>query len=234
MKNIRISIWSFGVLCFVIAALGNPQDMPQPKKRVDPAYPEILKRAGIEADVEIKVSVNEQGVVEKAETVSATNENFVDAAMNAAAKWEFIPAKKDGKPIKAEVTIPFKFRLTNKEHGAYFKSLVDLSEHIKQFLKGDVRADIFSVVDPSAYIVIGNKYVNLRAALADRAEKGKLIAGNDANITSSHLETDDSESAAYFVLQSMSKSGKSNRFHTVVLMKDKNNAWHIKAWHTSP
>jgi TonB family protein len=234
MRTNRIWTWAFAIVCFASFALGDPQEMPQPKKRVDPAYPTIFKKAGIEADVEIKVLVNEQGNVEKAETVSASNQNFVNAAMEAAIKWEFLPARKDGRPIKAEVTIPFKFRLTDKDHAAHHDALFKLTEQVKQFLKGGSGVDLVSAADPAAYIVIGNKYENLRAVLKDESNKLKMLEGTASNFVSSHLETDETETAAYFVLQSLSKSGQTNKFHTIVLMKNEQSGWRIKAWHTSP
>src|SRR5450759_498460 len=110
MKFARFCLLILGT-AVILLAKDDPQEMLQVKKRVDPKYPAILKVAGIEGEVSVRVSVNEEGTVEKAETIKASNPDFIPATIEAVKQWEFTPATDNGKPIKAEVTIPFKFKL---------------------------------------------------------------------------------------------------------------------------
>ncbi len=77
-----------------------------------PEYPPLAREAGIEGTVAIRVLVSEEGkvldaVVLQSEVTPAMNQAAVQAAM----KCRFRPAKQRTVPVKAHVMIPFQFKL---------------------------------------------------------------------------------------------------------------------------
>lgn len=80
-------------------------------KRVEPVYPEIALKAGIEGTVYVKIWVDKEGKPKKVVLLKSDAEIFNDAAMKAAEKWVFTPAMMNNGPVSVWVTIPFKFKL---------------------------------------------------------------------------------------------------------------------------
>ncbi|MFQ5511313.1 MAG: energy transducer TonB [Candidatus Krumholzibacteriia bacterium] len=77
-----------------------------------PVYPDLAREAGIEGTVRVKVLVAEDGKVMTAELISSdVTVALVKAALRAARKCRFSPAKQRTTPVKAHVMIPFIFRL---------------------------------------------------------------------------------------------------------------------------
>jgi len=91
-------------------------EFPTPTKTVNPEYPEEAKKAGIEGIVQLKVLVDKEGNVKKA-IVTKTNGSVVleQAALNAAKQWTFKPATIKKQPVEIWVSLPFKFKLTEKK-----------------------------------------------------------------------------------------------------------------------
>ena len=227
-------------LCFLVTAstavlLANesPQEMLQIKKRVDPKYPAILKQAGIEGDVELKLAVNEQGKVDKAEAVKTSNADFIPAAMAAAKQWEFTPATDNGKPIKAEVLIPFKFRLGPDSYKSGYETIFKLQEDAMRILRGEFTEELRSLIELEAYAVIGSNFEHLQSLLTDRRRSTQLVEGKATKIEMSRLRTDDSQNAAYLILKTKPGPKKATRFHTIVFMHNPAGEWKLASWHAS-
>jgi len=100
---------------------GNPpQDKPKPpydqapeaKTTMQPKYPDIATKAGIEGTVWTNVSIDETGKVTKVTISKSDAEIFNQVSIDAAMQWAFKPALKDGKPVATEVSIPFRFKLS--------------------------------------------------------------------------------------------------------------------------
>ena len=83
-------------------------------KKVDPKYPDIALRAGLEGNVYMKVWVDKEGKVKKAVVLKSDAEIFNKAAQEAAEQWVFTPAVMQKGPVSVWVSIPFRFRLSNK------------------------------------------------------------------------------------------------------------------------
>ncbi len=83
-------------------------------RKVDPKYPEIALRAGLEGNVYVKVWVDKEGKVRKAVVLKSDAEIFNQAATDAAQQWVFTPAVMQKGPVAVWVSIPFRFRLSNK------------------------------------------------------------------------------------------------------------------------
>lgn len=79
---------------------------------VTPRYPDLAREAGFEGTVRVRVLVDEQGKVIDADVISSDVSPAMDqAAIEAAMKCRFKPAKQRTTPVKAHVMIPFNFRL---------------------------------------------------------------------------------------------------------------------------
>lgn len=87
---------------------------PTVVKKVEPKYPEIALRAGLEGNVYVKVWVTKEGKVHEAVIVKSDAEIFNQAAKDAALQWVFTPALMQKGPVAVWVSIPFRFRLTGK------------------------------------------------------------------------------------------------------------------------
>jgi len=83
-------------------------------RKVDPKYPEIALRAGLEWNVYVKVWVDKEGKVRKAVVLKSDAEIFNQNATDAALQWVFTPAVMQNGPVSVWVSIPFRFRLSNK------------------------------------------------------------------------------------------------------------------------
>ncbi|MCX7704078.1 MAG: TonB family protein [Planctomycetota bacterium] len=71
---------------------------------VRPDYPQWACEQGIEGIVTVRMLVNEEGRVEKVETVRTSGYKVLDEAAIAAVRlYKFIPSKKDGIPLKVWV-----------------------------------------------------------------------------------------------------------------------------------
>lgn len=84
---------------------------PVPIKQVQPAYPEIARRAGVEGTVWVKIWVDKEGKAKKADIIKSDAELFNEPAKNAAMQWLFTPAIMNNGPVAVWVSIPFKFKL---------------------------------------------------------------------------------------------------------------------------
>jgi len=85
---------------------------PQPIVQVQPEYPEVARKAGLEGRVIVAAVVDENGNVIQASIHSSTNSIFNEAALEAAKKMKFKPARQKDIAVKVKVLIPFVFRLT--------------------------------------------------------------------------------------------------------------------------
>ena len=84
---------------------------PQPIVQVQPEYPEVARKAGLEGRVIVAAIVDENGNVIQATIHSSTNPIFNEAALEAAKKMKFKPARQKDIPVKVKVLIPFVFKL---------------------------------------------------------------------------------------------------------------------------
>jgi TonB family protein len=91
------------------------EKMPVPISYPAPQYPEIAKRANVEGTVYVALWVTKEGKVKKSSVVKSTSGLFDQASMDAAMLWTFTPAIMNSGPVSVWVTVPFKFRLHDKE-----------------------------------------------------------------------------------------------------------------------
>ncbi len=84
---------------------------PEVVKQVQPKYPELARRAGMEGTVFVRVWVTKEGKVRKVEIQKSDAEIFNQPAIEAAEQMVFTPAVQGGSPVSVWVAMPFKFKL---------------------------------------------------------------------------------------------------------------------------
>lgn len=88
------------------------QNPPEVVKRVDPDYPEMAKKGGIEGKILVEVIIGLDGKVESAKVVDAEPKGFFEeVSLKAAKQWVFTPALQRDKPVRVRYQIPFRFKL---------------------------------------------------------------------------------------------------------------------------
>ena len=83
----------------------------KPLQTVKASYPPMALRAGLESDVTLRIEVDPQGNVTKAEITKSGGAGFDDEALKAVKQSRFEPAQRDGHNIRAEFTYIYRFRL---------------------------------------------------------------------------------------------------------------------------
>jgi protein TonB len=86
-----------------------PVNLDEIKKRI--AYPPLLKEAGVQGKVIVRILVGKDGKYIKHQVIKSSHKLFTEAVEKEIQNLEFTPAIQAGKPIKLWVTIPFDFRL---------------------------------------------------------------------------------------------------------------------------
>jgi TonB family protein len=76
---------------------------------VAPAYPKEAADRKLEGRVQVRLVIDESGVVTQARALRSTDKIFDEAAVQAARQWRFEPATEDGKKVPKciDVTLPF-------------------------------------------------------------------------------------------------------------------------------
>ncbi len=87
------------------------EQQPVPIKQVNPEYPEIARRAGVEGTVWVKILVDKEGKAKKAVLMKSDNEIFNESAIKAAMGWVFTPAMMNNGPVAVWAAVPFRFKL---------------------------------------------------------------------------------------------------------------------------
>jgi protein TonB len=85
---------------------------PQVIKKVEPKYPELAMRAGLEGKVWVKIWVDKEGKPKQVVILKSDAEIFNEPAIDAAKQFLFTPAYMNNGPVSVWVSVPFKFKLT--------------------------------------------------------------------------------------------------------------------------
>ena len=83
-------------------------------KTVEPKYPELAMRAGLEGRVWVKIWVDKEGKPRQAVVLKSDAEIFNEPAVEAAMQFVFTPAYMNNGPVAVWVSIPFKFKLADR------------------------------------------------------------------------------------------------------------------------
>jgi protein TonB len=84
-------------------------------KRVEPKYPELAMRAGLEGKVWVKIWVDKEGKSKQVVVLKSDAEIFNEPAIDAAKQFVFTPAYMNNGPVSVWVSVPFKFILKDKK-----------------------------------------------------------------------------------------------------------------------
>lgn len=87
---------------------------PEAVKQVQPKYPDLATRAGLEGTVWVKIWVDKEGKPKKAVVQKSDAEIFNQPSTEAAMGWIFTPAMMKNGPVSVWVSIPFRFKLQGK------------------------------------------------------------------------------------------------------------------------
>ncbi|HXX64746.1 MAG TPA: TonB family protein [Bacteroidota bacterium] len=88
---------------------------PQVIKKVEPKYPELAMRAGLEGKVWVKIWVDKEGKPHQVLIQKSDAEIFNEPALEAAKQFVFTPAYMNNGPVAVWVSVPFKFKLADKK-----------------------------------------------------------------------------------------------------------------------
>ena len=83
----------------------------KPIQTVRAVYPPLALRMGMESDVILRIEIDTEGKVMKAEITNSGGAGFDEEALKAVKQSRFEPAQKDGKNVPAEFTYIYRFRL---------------------------------------------------------------------------------------------------------------------------
>ncbi|HEY1235118.1 MAG TPA: TonB family protein [Candidatus Binatia bacterium] len=107
------------------AGLGRGSDAPGPSAQtvlktnrlakpihsVPPVYPPMALKMGMEGEVTLKIIVDPEGNVSRADIVKSTGTDFNEEATKAVKQSRFEPAQREGRNVPAEFTYIYRFRL---------------------------------------------------------------------------------------------------------------------------
>ncbi|MFN8547504.1 MAG: TonB family protein [Candidatus Eisenbacteria bacterium] len=83
---------------------------PVALEKVAAVYPESAQERGLEGQVTVLVTIDEQGKVIAARVDKSRAEaELEEAALSAARKWTFSPAMRYGQPVRSTMSLPFRF-----------------------------------------------------------------------------------------------------------------------------
>jgi protein TonB len=83
----------------------------KPIQTVRAVYPPLALRMGMESDVTLKIEIDTEGKVTKAEIAKSGGLGFDEEALKAVKRSRFEPAQRDGKNVPAEFVYIYRFRL---------------------------------------------------------------------------------------------------------------------------
>ena len=86
---------------------------PELVEFVEAEYPKEALEQGIQGTVVLKLTITKEGRVKEAEVMTPAGHGFDEAAREAALKFVYKPATRDGKPFA--VKIPYAYRFTIQE-----------------------------------------------------------------------------------------------------------------------
>lgn len=97
------------------AALTHPLFDAHYLRNTPPAYPRAARKQGIQGTVLLSVHVSLEGVAETVHIERSSGSGVLDEAARAAVtRWRFIPARRSGKSVAANVTVPIVFRIEDR------------------------------------------------------------------------------------------------------------------------
>lgn len=91
-------------------------DGPKFLKRVTPKYPPLARRLGVEGRVVLRLTIDEEGRLIDVRVVERAGFGFDREALEAVKRSTFLPAMRNGTPVRSEVLLPVRFVLKKEAH----------------------------------------------------------------------------------------------------------------------
>jgi protein TonB len=88
-------------------------EKPKRIKSVAPIYPDLAQKAGVTGQVVVKVLIDKQGNIEKAEIFKSVP-MLDEAALAAAWQLKFTPGKQRDRFVKVWMAVPFNFTFSGR------------------------------------------------------------------------------------------------------------------------
>ena len=94
-----------------VFTIGRGVTAPRLLYKTDPEYSEDARRAKYQGEVQLRVIVDENGVVRQIEISRRLGLGLDEKAVEAVRKWRFQPGRRDGKPVPVWAVVEVNFRL---------------------------------------------------------------------------------------------------------------------------
>ncbi|MEP6769302.1 MAG: TonB family protein [Acidobacteriota bacterium] len=88
-----------------------PRQPPELLSKVNPVYPEVARRAGVDGTVVLDVQISETGRVEDVQVLRGLPLGLSEAAAEAVRHWQYRPARGRAGPVAAHKTVRIVFTL---------------------------------------------------------------------------------------------------------------------------
>jgi TonB family protein len=88
---------------------------PTVLKKVEPVYPELAMKAGLEGKVWVKIWVDTEGRAKEVKILKSDSDVFNQVTIDAAKQFLFTPAYVKDKPVSVWVSVPFSYKLADKK-----------------------------------------------------------------------------------------------------------------------
>jgi TonB family protein len=92
-----------------------PTHPPKIYRAVQPTYPNTLRLSGLTGVVQVEFIVDKTGRVRDPRVLKTPHPLFSERAIEAVLKWEFLPAKKDGRLVNTRLVVPIVFNLEEEQ-----------------------------------------------------------------------------------------------------------------------
>jgi TonB family protein len=107
---------------------------PKLAYKEEPSYSESAKRAGLQGDVLMALTIDENGTPRDALILSSLGQGLDEQAVSCVSRWRFKPATKDGRPVKFRATIEISFRIAERTFDSKDELRRTSSEAVKTLL----------------------------------------------------------------------------------------------------
>jgi TonB family protein len=201
--------------------------------RVDPRYPDLARRAGIQGKVYTKAWVDTSGRVVDAQVVKSDDTILNAAALEAVRQWRFTPAQIAGTAVDAWVVVPFHFRLSRDKEPPATGEAVWLKAVREALRSGTMTESLRPYIGPEAYIVDGTRHVLLSDALAGKSGSDMFRQERERRVEFERVHVNADTSGAFTLTKTSTKQGSQPWWHTTVWEKTSTGSWKIVHWHVS-
>jgi periplasmic protein TonB len=120
---------------------------PRVIHKVIPAYPDELRRQGVEGQVELQVGIDEEGTVGGVKILKSLHPYLDNTAVQALKQWKYEPVYQNGVPVPAVITMMINF--TREAYRAQEESPDNQKGQVAG-LESSARADLAKILEKCA------------------------------------------------------------------------------------